>query len=102
MREIVWTRAAEADLQAAYEEIEQFQEGAGDNFLLLIDAAIELLKHFPEMAPFFHSPFRRLLIKDGVHGIFYTIEDRGIILHAVADLRKDPNDLRRRFRAITK
>ena len=65
MREIIWTRAAEADLQAAYEELENFQEGAGDSFLLLIDAAIELLKQFPEVAPVFHRPFRRLLLKNG-------------------------------------
>jgi hypothetical protein len=30
MREVVWTRAAEADLQAAYERIEESQEGAGE------------------------------------------------------------------------
>jgi plasmid stabilization system protein ParE len=56
---VVWTRAAEADLQAAYEELEAFHDGAGDNLLLLIDAAVELLRQFPEMAPVFDGPFRR-------------------------------------------
>lgn len=32
MREVVWTRAAEADLQAAYERIEESQEGAARAF----------------------------------------------------------------------
>jgi plasmid stabilization system protein ParE len=101
MREVVWTRGAEADLQAAYEQLEAFQEGMGDGFLSLIDAAIELLRQFPEMAPIFQAPFRRLVIKDGVHGLFYTVEDRGIILHALADLRRSPDELRRRFRKVT-
>jgi plasmid stabilization system protein ParE len=96
----VWTRAAEADLQAAYEEIEGSQEGAGEGFLLLMDASIQLLRQFPEMAPVFERPFRRLVIKNGKHGLFYTIEDRGIILHALADLRRNPDELRQRFRTL--
>ena len=100
MREIVWTRGAEADLQSAYNEAEESSAGSGESFLGLIDASIELLKQFPEMAPAFEGPFRRLVIKDGRHGIFYTIELRGIVLHAVADLRRKPDDLRRRFRKL--
>jgi plasmid stabilization system protein ParE len=98
MPEVVWTRGAEADLQAAY-EIEEGRQ-AGEEFLRLIDAAIELLKQFPEMAPFYERPFRRLLIKDGKHGLFYTVENRGIVLHALADLRRDPDELKRRFRKL--
>ena len=62
MREIVWTRAAEADLQALYEELEQVQAGGGEKLLALIDAKLELLKQFPEMAPDFETPIRRLLL----------------------------------------
>src|SRR3954462_3600576 len=100
MREVVWTRGAEADLQSIYDKLEEFSPGTGDRFLELIDAAIELLRQFPEMARMFEEPFRRLVVKDGRHGSFYTIEARGIILHAVADLRRDPEELRRRFRKI--
>jgi plasmid stabilization system protein ParE len=99
MLDVVWTRGAEADLQNAYGEAEE-AKGSGDELLRLVDAAIELLKQFPEMAPFYDRPFRRLLIKDGRHGLFYTIEDRGIILHALADLRRDPEELRKRFRKL--
>jgi plasmid stabilization system protein ParE len=100
MREVVWTRGAEADLQSIYDELEDLSPGTGDRFLELLDAAIELLRQFPEMARIFEEPFRRLVVKDGRHGLFYTIEARGIILHAVEDLRRDPEELRRRFRKI--
>ena len=100
MLEVVWTRGAEADLQSIYERLEESSAGTGDRFLELISAAIELLRQFPEMAAVFEKPFRRLVVRDGRHGLFYTIEARGIILHAVADLRGDPEDLRRRFRRI--
>jgi plasmid stabilization system protein ParE len=61
--EIVWTRGAESDLQAIYNELEDARPGLGDEFLGLIDAAVELLEAFPEMAPIYDSPFRRLVLK---------------------------------------
>jgi hypothetical protein len=75
--------------EVVYDDAETANE-SGDELLQLVDAAIELLKQFPEMAPFFARPFRRLVIKNGIHGLFYTIESRGIVLHAFADLRRDP------------
>jgi plasmid stabilization system protein ParE len=100
MREVVWTRGAEADLQFIFDQLSDLRDGAGEEFLILLDAAIELLKQFPEMAPTYESPFRRLVVKDGRHGLFYTIEGRRVILHAVADLRGNPELLRERFKRL--
>ena len=100
MIEVVWTRAAEADLQAAYDELEDGVEEAGTELLQLIDSALQLLKEFPEMAPVYERPLRRLLIRNGRHGLFYDVEPRGIIVQAFADLRRNPDDLRLRFRTI--
>ena len=97
-RELIWTKAAEADLQTIYEYHEESETGHGDRFLALIDDALELLRVFPEMAPVYSPPFRRLLFASRYHGIFYVIEDRGIIVHAVADLRRDPAELKARFK----
>jgi hypothetical protein len=52
------------------------------------------------MARMYDSPVRRLVIRDGRHGLFYTVEARGVILHAVADLRGNPEELKRRFRRL--
>lgn len=97
-RELVWTRAAESDLQTIFESLDEAEDGRGERFLRLVDDALELLRHFPEMAPMYDKPFRRLLISSRIHGIFYCIEDRGILIHAVADLRRDPRELKDRFR----
>jgi plasmid stabilization system protein ParE len=101
MRELVWTRAAESDLQEIYSQLENARENVGRRFLKLLDAALELLRQFPEMAPVFDPPLRRLVLNGRKHGIFYTLEPRGIILHAVADLHRDSEELRHRFRRIT-
>jgi hypothetical protein len=49
------------------------------------------------MAPFYEPPFRRLILKNGRHGLFYVVENRGIVRHALADLRANPDELRQRF-----
>ena len=100
MCELVWTGAAEADLQEIFNELEDAQEGSGERFLLLMDASLELLRLFPEMAPPFEPPVRRLVLNSRRHGLFYVFEPRGIILHAVADLRRDAEQLRRRLRRL--
>jgi plasmid stabilization system protein ParE len=101
MGDIVWTRAAEADLQALYECLEDLKIGAGDDFLSLIDASLQLLRQFPEIAPVFDAPFRRLVLNNRRHGLFYCIEGKRIVLHAVADLRRNPDELRERFHKLT-
>jgi len=98
--ELVWTRGAEIDLQAIYEEVEEFHPGGGDRWMTLLDASLYLPCQFPEMAPTFDPPIRRLLLSSKRHGLFYSLEMRGIILHAFADLRTDPNILKDRFRKI--
>jgi plasmid stabilization system protein ParE len=98
--DIVWTRAAESDLQALYQNLEE--HAFGDDFLSLIDASLHLLLQFPEMAPIFDVPLRRLVLNNRRYGLFYCIEGRRIILHAVADLRRDPEELRERFRRLTR
>jgi plasmid stabilization system protein ParE len=100
MREVVWTRGAEADLLDLYQRLDETNSESALRLLQLIDAAVELLRQFPEMARMYDSPVRRLVIRDGRHGLFYTVEARGVILHAVADLRDNPEDLKRRFRRL--
>lgn len=100
MSEIIWTRAAEADLLAVYDTFENLRQGSGDELLSLIDDSIQMLKQFPHMAPVFEAPFRRLLVHGGRYGLFYAIEGRRIVLHALADLRRNPTQLRQRFRRL--
>lgn len=100
--EIVWTRGAEVDLQSIYDDIEDSYPGSGDRLLRLLDASLHLLRHFPELVSYYDPPIRRLVLSSKRHGLFYTVESRGIILHAVADLQREPNLLKERFRQILK
>lgn len=62
-----------------------------------LDMAFGHLIHFPEIGPMFQKPYRRLLIHGFPFGVFYTIENRRIIVAGIMDLRQAPNAIRKRF-----
>ena len=51
MVEVVWTRRAENDLLRLFATLEDHRPGAGDKLLAMVDAGLDLLREFPEMAP---------------------------------------------------
>ena len=96
--ELVWTGGAERDLQEIYERMFDLAgEDAATKFMGSLDQSIGLLREFPEIAPVFVVPFRRLLVGKGPHGVFYSIQPRGVIIHAVQDLRQNPESILRRL-----
>lgn len=100
-REIVWTWAAEADMQRFFAEAEDFQEGKGVELLTQVETASALLTQFPRMAPSWRFPVRRLMIRRRKLALFYVPESRGVVIIGVADIRRDPdewwNELRSRM-----
>ena len=72
-------------------------EGLGREFLLTIDGSLTAVGQFPEMARVYHKTIRRLVVSRFPYGIFYAVEGQRIIVHAVLDLRQDPEDIRNRL-----
>jgi plasmid stabilization system protein ParE len=97
----VWTLSAEADAQRLYEQQENGGEGAGDYFFEEVLSSVQLLEAFPEIGPVVHrGNIRRVLVFKRHFGLFYVVESRGIILHALLDLRQDPQSIMQRLRSI--
>ncbi|TDU71238.1 plasmid stabilization system protein ParE [Prosthecobacter fusiformis] len=95
--ELIWTADGEADLRKLYNWMEEHSEQAGDHFIVVVDSALELLRSFPEMAPMYEPPFRRLLIGKRDIGLFYAVEGRRIVVHAIAFLNGDSSQIQRRL-----
>jgi len=68
--ELVFLFSAEADIQAAFNYYEGFQTGRGEVFMRHLNLAFSRLVAFPEFAPVFRPPYRRLLIHGFPYGIF--------------------------------
>ena len=98
MSELVFLFSADADIQAGFEFYEAFQGGRGEIFMRHLDLAFRQLRTFPEIAPVFYQPYRRLLVHGFPYGIFYMIESRRIIISGVMDLRQNPETIRKRLR----
>lgn len=97
----VWTAGAEADVQRLYEGLELFDEGMGDRFYDEVLASVRLLEVFHKIGAVVHrGKVRRVLVFNRHYGLFYVVEDRGLILHALLDLRQDPLSVMRRLRSI--
>jgi plasmid stabilization system protein ParE len=92
-RELVWTWAAEADMQRFYAVAEDQAEGSGIQLLSEIEKAAALLLCFPLMAAQWRPPVRRLILRRRHLALFHVPEPRGIVVIGVADLRGDPDDL---------
>ena len=100
MAEIVWKRGAEEDLVRIFAELEEMKEGGGDRFTRLLDGTLQTLRRHPQMAPVFERPMRRLVAGNSGYGLFYTVEVRGIIVHALLHLSQNPEAIRERIRRM--
>ena len=100
MTELVVLSRAEADILETQARLGEFLDDLGDRFNARAEEALDRLLAFPECGPVYSTPFRRLLVRDFPHGIFYSIEGRRIIVHAVLDLRQDARVIERRLGLI--
>lgn len=101
MTAAVWTLGAEADVQRLYERFETRDEGTGDRFYEEVLSSVRLLESFPHIGSVVHrGKVRRVLVFNRNYGLFYVSEPRGIILHALLDLRQNPKAIMKRLREI--
>ena len=100
MPEIVWKWGAEDDLLRIFAELEERRIGSGEQFTLRLDAVLQNLRSYPSLAPVFELPMRRLVVGNTGYGVFYTVEKRGIIIHALVHLSQHPESIRSKIRRL--
>jgi hypothetical protein len=84
---------AEADIQRIYNRMNTYRDGAGDEWMDRLAGVFQRLEAFPESSPIRMHGLRRALVPGYFFGVFYSVEVRGIMVHAVADLRQSPDYL---------
>lgn len=85
-----YTARAIDDLHIAFEWYEGQRRGLGFEFLDCVEAVIETIQRIPKLYAKHHAHFRRVLVRRFPFSIFYTIEKKEIIVHAIFDNRQDP------------
>jgi plasmid stabilization system protein ParE len=74
--------AAAADVEEAYRWYEAQNEGLGDEFLSVFQAALDGLRAEPQAAPQVHRDVRRHLLKRFPHAVFYRVVDGKVVVLA--------------------
>lgn len=98
MAEVILLTGAEDDVLSFYFEIFEFDELRAESFSSAVDQTLFNLSLHPLLGSEFKGGFRRKLIaKFYDYGIFYRNEARGVVIHAILDLRQSPDLISRRL-----
>ncbi len=99
MAEVVLLRGAEGDLLEIYNSLAEFDLSLAERFSSMVDRTFHDLTKFPELGrPDLGSMRRKLVVGFYRFGVYYQIEAERILIHAVLDLRQDPEMILRRLR----
>ena len=96
MKDVVFTHEAGTDLEAAYSWYEERRTGLGHDFLLQVEAGIELLKIQPLMCQIKYKNVRQYIIKRFPYNIFYIIDGNNTVIIAVLYAGQNPDLIKKR------
>ena len=99
MRELVFTYAADIDIQEAFGFLEDVEEGLANRFLKSVEQALDQIQRFPESGPLFRGRHRRVFTPKFPYAVFYAVYPRRIVVSGVLHLRLDKERLNRRLDA---
>ncbi len=88
---IEFLKAAQTELDQAFEWYETQQKDLGVQFLNEFDAAIRRIISYPESYILIEKNVRRCLVKCFPYGILYGIDTDKIVIIAVAHLHRKPD-----------
>lgn len=88
-----YTGRAKNELDIAFAWYERQRRGLGFEFLDCVEVAIEMILQMPKMYAGHHHNFRRALVRRFPFSVFYTIEEKEIVVHAIFDNRQTPAKL---------
>lgn len=77
-----YTEQAELDIQLAFEWYEKQRRGLGFEFLDCLEAGITNIIRWPDTYAICHRSFRRALIRRFPFSIYYTIEEKELVVLA--------------------
>jgi len=86
-------RLAEAQLTQAYHWYEARAPGLGTEFLRSFEAACAQIGRQPKSSPIVFMDYRRNLLRKFPFGIFYAIEESGVVVAAVFHLARRPGSI---------
>jgi toxin ParE1/3/4 len=85
-----YTDRAKDDLDLAFAWYERQRRGLGFEFLDCVEGAVKSIRDNLEMYRVHYSAYRGCVIRRFPFSVFYTVEGKDIVVHAIFDNRQDP------------
>lgn len=79
------------DVQESYDWYEKQAIGLGENFLLSVDAALEIVRRGPLLSNKVYRNVRKINVKRFPYGVFYATSKNIITVIAIVHLSRHPN-----------
>ncbi len=89
--------AAAADVEEAWRWYEAQREGLGDEFLEVVQVALESIRAQPESAPVVQRDVRRQLLRRFPYGLFYRLIQGQVVVVACFHAKRSPRLWRSRY-----
>ena len=94
-REVIWMWAAEVDAQEVFVQLEEQSPGSGLRLVELTDQLLAVLQDFSYIAPVWHAPLGRAVLRKTPYALFYVVEPKHLVITGLQDVRRDSDRLRR-------
>lgn len=99
MGELILLEGAEKDALTIYVSLFEEEPARAEKFSSTFDRALLDIQKFPEIGKRFHENLRRKLVPGFYdYGIFYVVETSRVVVHAVLNLRQDPDRILERLK----
>jgi len=89
---IIFRPEAEKDVEKIYKWYESQQETLGDEFLLILQQQLELIREYPKAFQIIHKNIRRLILPRFPYLVFYIPIEDTIVVLAVLHAFRNPAD----------
>ncbi len=96
MRPVLFTAAAEADVEEAFQWYEAQRRGLGAVFRHSLDVAVEAVGSWPVVYAIVHRNTRRFLLPKFPYGLYYRVLDDCVLVVACMHAKRHPRTWRAR------
>jgi toxin ParE1/3/4 len=97
-RKVIILDPAEQDIKEAIEYYNSHSRKAKDDFLFVLDVTFSLIGDTPEAFPFSYNPVRKCVVEKFPFVIHYFEEKETIYVLAVFHDKRNPGNLKKRFK----
>lgn len=102
MNEIVVLAGADTDMLRKYVELDEHSPELADKFEIDLQDAFDLISRHPLIGfGYLYPPYRKWSLRGWNMAIFYQPSEKRCFIHAVLDMRQNPQSIRAILRSRT-